>query len=238
MSEQQGGTPFQDPRSATTDYSRLAFVFTQLLRGKAFATIVSVQACSNDGGIVPVGTVDVLPLVNQVDGAGNPTPHTTIYGLPYTRVQGGDNAVIIDPAVGDLGIAVFASRDISNVVATKAQAGPGSNRICDYADGMYIGGLLNGTPVNYVLITDSLAKVFHTTKIVLSAPTVEVDASTKFNVVSPDSEFSGNITAQGTIIGVTQVVQGSGGSAVHLSSHEHSGVTPGGGVSGAPVPGS
>lgn len=237
MTAANGGTPFQNPRSATTDYSRLAFVFTQLLRGKAFATIVSVQACSNDGGVTAVGTVDVLPLVNQVDGAGNPTPHTTIYGLPYTRIQGGDCAVIIDPKPGDLGIAVFASRDISNVVATKAQAGPGSSRICDYADGMYIGGLLNGTPVNYVLITDAMAKVFHTAKIVVQAPEVDVIASTKFNVTSPDSEFSGNITAQGTITGVTEVVAKSGGSAVHLSTHEQSGVTSGTGTSGAPVPG-
>lgn len=231
MTAQNGGTPFQNPRSATTDYSRLAFVFTQLLRGKAFATIVSVQACSNDGGVAPVGTVDVLPLVNQVDGAGNPTPHTTIYGLPYTRIQGGDCAVIIDPQPGDLGIAVFASRDISNVVATKAQANPGSARVCDYADGMYIGGLLNGTPVNYVLITDTLAKIFHTTKIVLSAPTVEVDASTEFHVVSPASEFSGTIHTPQTITGDTDVV--ADGTSGH--NHIHGGVTPGSGDSGPPV---
>ena len=231
----QGGTPFQNPRSATTDYAKLVFVFQQLLRGIATATIVKVVACTNDGGVAAVGTVDVLPLVNQVDGAGNPVPHTTIYGLPYTRIQGGHNAVIIDPQPDDLGIAVFASRDTSNVVATKAQANPGSARVCNYADGMYIGGLLNGVPVNYAAITDALLTVHHETKIVISAPTVEIDASTKFNVVSPDSEFSGNITAQGTITGVTQVVQGSGGSAVHLSTHEHPTAAPG--APSPPTPG-
>lgn len=226
-----GGTPFQDPKSATTEFSRLTFVFTQLLRGKAFATIVKVVACSNDGGIVPVGTVDVVPMVNQVDGANNPVPHTTIYGMPYTRIQGGHNAVIIDPQPGDLGIAVFSSRDISNVVATKAQAGPGSLRVCDYADGMYIGGLLNGVPVNYAAITDAVLTLHHVTKIVISAPTVEVDASTEFHVVSPTSEFSGTIHTPSTITGDTDVV--ADGTSGH--NHIHGGVQPGSGDSGPPV---
>lgn len=119
------------------------------------ATLVRVEACTNDGELSPVGFVDVTPLVNQVDGAGNPTPHVTIFGLPYSRFQGGTSAIILDPQAGDIGVAVFASRDISKVKSTKAQANPGSLRTYDFADGIYLGGLLNGTPTQYIRFTDS-----------------------------------------------------------------------------------
>ena len=131
-------------------YNNLRFVIRQALANVQTATVVQVVACSNDGGISPVGTVDVLILVNQISGQGIPTPHVTMYGLPYLRIQGGSNAVIIDPQPGDIGIAVFASRDITNVKTTKTQANPATFRTHDFADGMYLGGLLNGTPTAYV----------------------------------------------------------------------------------------
>lgn len=233
MSE-PGGSPFQNPASATTPYAQLVFVFQQLLRGVATATIVKVKACTNEGGIVPSGTVDVVPMVNQVDGLGQPVPHDVIYGLPYTRIQGGKNAVIIDPSVGDLGIAVFASRDISSVKAAKAQANPGSARVMDYADGMYIGGLLNAAPENYVVMTDALLKLFHTTKIVLQAPNVEIDASSEFKVDSPDSEFTGNMHTPQTLTADIDVVFGP--DETSSVSHEHPTAAPG--PPSPPTPGS
>jgi hypothetical protein len=234
--------PFQDPVSATTSRSVLAFVFNQLLRGHAFAAMVRVDACSNNGGLTEQGTVDATVLVNQVGGGGtNPTEHISIYGMQYLRIQGGKNAVIMDPQVGDIGIAIFAMRDQTNVIAAKGPASPGSNRVCDYSDGMYLGGLLNGVPTQYVQFlldgdgNPNGINVVSPVKVTIQAPEVDVVASTKFNVTSPDSEFSGNITAQGTITGVTQVVQGSGGSAVHLSTHEHPTAAPG--APSPPTPG-
>ena len=104
-------------------------------------------------GLNPTGTVDVLPLVNQVNGRGNPTPHGIVPRLPFFRVQGGANAVVIDPVVGDIGLAVFADRDVSTVKTTRAQANPGSFRQHDMADGFYLGGFLNGVPTQYVKFT-------------------------------------------------------------------------------------
>jgi hypothetical protein len=87
--------------------------------------------------------------------AGNPIPHDVIHNLPYFRLQGGTNAVIVDPDVGDKGFAVFCSRDISAVKRTKAIANPGSSRRFNWADGLYVGGVLNGTPANYVEVSPS-----------------------------------------------------------------------------------
>ena len=93
-------------------------------------------------------TVDVQPMVHQVDGQGKPTPHGTIYGIPYTSQSGGNGMAVIVPKVGDKGLMVVADRDISKVIASGAPATPGSNRTHDLADGVYIGGFgkINGTP--------------------------------------------------------------------------------------------
>jgi len=209
MSEQFNG--FQQPSSGSSDHNATDFIARMIVGQLATATVVRVEAV--DTAAV---TVDVLPLVGQVDGIGNVTPHGTIYGLPYVRVQGGTNAVIIDPVVGDLGLAVFASRDISSVKANRAPSAPGSARIMDWADGVYIGGVLNGTPLQYVEFTDTGVKVLSPTKITLEAPAIELKGAV---TGTSTAAFVGNVTGAGK----------------SLSTHTHGGVTVGGGTSGPPT---
>jgi hypothetical protein len=169
----------------------------------ATATLVRVTAVTNAGGISPVGFVDILPLVNQTDGAGNAVPHKAISHCPYFRLQGGTNAVIIDPQVGDIGIAVFASRDISSVMANKGQANPGSWRRFDMADGLYVGGVLNGAPSQYVAFTASGISIVTPGNLTFQAANATLDAS-------------GNLTVKG------DVTAGSGGAdSVTLQGHKH-----------------
>jgi len=99
--------------------------------------------------------VTVQPLLNQLDGEGHALPQAPIYQVPYSRIQGGANALIIDPKAGDLGWCVFAMRDMSTVKSTKAQANPASYRMHDAADAMYLGGILNGVPVRWIEISDA-----------------------------------------------------------------------------------
>lgn len=188
-----GGSPFQQGNSAANDYTKLLFVFQQLMRGVATATLVRVDACTNDGGLVPTGTVDVTILVNQVDGNGQPVPHQTIYGLPYGRLQGGSTAFIIDPKVGDIGLAVFASRDISSVKATKAQANPASSRTNDYADGLYWGTFLGDTPTQYVQANDSGITIHSPTKVTVTAPEVDLVATSVVNIQAPTINLKGAV---------------------------------------------
>lgn len=166
------------PSSLWGVYNNIRFVVEQALANVQTATIVKVVACSNSGGISPVGTVDVQILANQVSiGAGGQmvgTPHLTMLGLPYLRVQGGANAIIIDPQPGDIGIAVFASRDITNVKSTKAQANPGSFRMHDFSDGMYLGGLLNGTPVQYLQFGSSGISIVSPVELAGNAPSIHL----------------------------------------------------------------
>lgn len=194
----------QTSNSVATEYLNLVFVIQQLMGGMATATIVRVVACTNDGDLSPAGTVDVLPLVNMLTGDSVAFGHEVLHGLPYSRLQGGDNAVIIDPKVNDLGIAVFASRDISAVVKSKSQANPGSARQFSMSDGMYIGGLLNGAPTQYVQFTDTGITIKSPSKITLEAP--EIDLKGAVVQTGGDVTMSDNLTVQGTVEGVTDVI--------------------------------
>ncbi len=163
------------PSSLWGRYNNLRFVIQQALARIQTASVVEVVSCTNDGGLSPVGSVDVQILVNQVNGNGIPTPHVTMYGLPYLRIQGGANAVIIDPQPGDIGISVFASRDITNVKNTKAQANPGSFRMHDFSDGMYLGGILNGIPAQFVQFSSTGISIVSPMAITVSSPTVSAE---------------------------------------------------------------
>ena len=189
----------QGPTDSTGDYNVDSFLIWSILREVAGARLVKVKAVTNSGSVSPVGFVDVLPLVNQLDGSNNATPHGIVHNLPYFRLQGGTNAVILDPQVDDIGLAIIEDRDISSVKSSKGQANPGSKRIFSMADGLYIGGFLNGTPVQYVQFSAAGIDVVSPTKVTLQAPLVEVDASTSFTVNSPQSGFSGAVIVQGLL---------------------------------------
>lgn len=184
----------QTPQVEGSGYNVLAFVIQQLLTKVNTCAVVKVVACTNAGGVSPVGTVDVQPMVNQMTGARIAVPHGTIYKLPYSRLQGGANAVILDPEPGDIGIVVFSQRDISTVKATKKQSNPGSFRTYNWADGLYIGAILNGTPENYVRIRGESIDVVSTTKVTVAAPVVDVEASTSATVNSPAVTIEGGGT--------------------------------------------
>lgn len=195
----------QDAGDGAGEFGAQSFLVRQILSRVNTATLVKIVAVTNAGGLSPVGFVDVQPLVNQVDGAGNAVPHGVLHHLAYFRLQGGTNAVILDPQVGDIGIAVFADHDISSVVANKAQANPGSWRRFNMADGLYLGGVLNGTPTQYVQFT---------------AAGINVVSPTKVTITAPETDIIGVLKNNGVNVG---------------STHAHSGVQSGGSNTGAPV---
>jgi hypothetical protein len=146
------------PNDSGSDFNAIAFVVSQMTAKMDTAKLVQVQAV-HGGGLAGAGTVDVLPLVQQIDGNGYGTPHGTVYGLPWSRIQGGKNAIICDPQVGDTGYVVAADRDISvlknqspGAVTTKGYL-PGSRRRFSIADGIYAGGCLNVAPNQYLIFT-------------------------------------------------------------------------------------
>lgn len=213
---------FRDPSTAATQSAVLDFLIRQQLAKLRTSTIVQVLSVTNNGGVSPVGTVDIQPLVNQTDGAGNVTALPPVYGVPYLRVQGGTDAIILDPKIGDLGIALFGDRDLSAVIATKKAAAPGSARRNSLSDALYIGGILNGTPTQYVQFSSAGIELLSPTKVTIHAPTVAVE---------------GNMTVTGTVV-TQSTITASGdvtGSGTSLHTHIHSGVQSGTSNTGQPV---
>ena len=144
----QGYPGQQGANDSTTDYNSVVRIVEQVLSRVRTAVIVQIQAVHVDAaGLAPVGFADAVPLVKQMDGGGNTFVHGTVFNLPYFRLQGGANAVIIDPAPGDIGVALICDRDISSVKSTKAAASPGSRRRYSLPDGLYLGGFLNAKPI-------------------------------------------------------------------------------------------
>jgi hypothetical protein len=177
MSSSGYGIGWMTPSDPSGEFNRTSFIISQQLAKLRTMVPVKVMAVlpqsgsgqATQGAVAGAGYVQVQPMISMVDGGGNTTPHGTIYNIPYTRVYGGINAVICDPSVGDIGYMVVADRDISSwktqVVGNQTQGGaaassptaqgsgaitPGSNRRFNLADGIYIGGVLNATPKQYV----------------------------------------------------------------------------------------
>ncbi len=218
----------QGPSSQSSEFDALHFFVSRLLGRINTATLVRVVSCTNDGGLSPVGSVDVQPLVQQVAADGSLVAQPLLYQLPYFRLQGGSSAVILDPAEGDIGIAIFAGHDITNVKATAAEAGPGSYRRFDLADGLYMGGFVNGLPNQYVQFLPNGAGInlVSPTQITAQAPKIYLNG---------DVYQSGGSLNAATVVNTPQVNASTDVSVAGLSviNHTHGGVQPGSGNSGA-----
>lgn len=192
-----------DPTDFAGPYNALSFVIQQAL-GKV-RTMVPVKVLSvQGGGVAAAPTVSVQVLVKMVDGAGNTTSHGQIFNIPVFRYQGQYGAIILDPAVNQVGMLVVADRDISSVQASGgAEAPPGSWRIHDLADGVYCGSLFGGTPSQYIW---------------MNATGITI-ADNNGNVIAMKSgsiAITGNLTVSGTI------TAGFGGAdQVGVQTHEH-----------------
>lgn len=190
---------FMYRENGTSPEAAQEFSVSMILNRISTATEVKVISCTNNGGLSPVGLVDVQPLVNQVDGNNQAVPHGVVHSLLYFRLQGGANAVIIDPEPGDIGLAVFCDHDISSVKANKAQSNPGSSRRFDMADGVYIGGNLNATPSQYVQFSSSGITVTSPTAVTVNAPSSTVNCTTS----SVNATGSAAVTAPAISLGAS-----------------------------------
>ena len=192
------------PNTAGSEYNALQFMIQNAMQGISTAIPVQVQAVN---GLF----VDVLPLVSSVDGYGQAVEPTTLFHLPVFRYHAGVGAVILDPVIGDKGLAVFAQADSSNVqTGTDTPQQPGSFRKHSMSDGFYIGGFHNAAPSVWIEIKQD--------------GTISMVAPTSLTVYSPAVNFAGDVTIDGdaTIGGIS------------FAGHVHGAVQPGGGTSGTP----
>lgn len=194
------------------------------------------------GGLAPVGFLDCQPLPKQVNAGGRPMDYPELVNVPYFRLQGGSNAIIIDPRPGDNGVAVFASRDITGVKRTRGEAIVGSLRRMDLSDAIYCGGILNGAPTQYILFEDAGIHVFSPTKITCTAPDIVLEGANSITADTPILKITGQMVQTGakgsgaqTSGGITNTGGTISSNGITLETHVHGKTMPGSGNTGVPV---
>ena len=197
-----------------SEIGRLQLIIKTALSGVRTSIPVQIIAVTNAGGVSPIGTVDVQPMVNSVDGSGQIWAHGIIHNVPYMRIQGGANGIILDPQINDIGIATVCDRDLSTVqnVGVKINpatghnftSAPGSNRKNDMSDMVYLMTIIGQAPTQYIQ--------FNSAGITITSPTAVT--------INADVTINGTLTNNGHLVG---------------STHTHGGVQTGSGQTGVPV---
>ena len=201
------------PADYSSEIERLKAIINNSLSGLRTAMPVKIISVSNNGGLSPIGTVNVQPMVSMLDGSGNAWPHGIIYTVPYMRIQGGANGIILDPAIGDIGIATVCDRDISTVQNTGKVSAPGSLRKNDMSDMVYLMTIIGATPTQYVQFNSTGINIVSPVAVSITAPAINTNGTWN---------HTGTLTATGDIIGA----------GTHLHIHTHP--DPQGGNTGAP----
>jgi hypothetical protein len=153
--------------------------------------------------------------------------------------QGGGGVTAVFPiAAGDECLVVFSSRCIDNWWALGGVQDAPEFRMHNLSDGFALVGVRNVnrafTPPAGVaaLMSDDGATYVQLNP---TAKTLKMTAPNGINLNGVTIDSSGNVVSPATVTGQTQVVAGSGGSAVHLTTHQHP--TAATGSPSAPTPG-
>lgn len=203
-----------------------------------------VDSCQSSG-VAGSKTVSATPLTQMVDGNGNAYASPSYPSLPHYRIQQGTAAIIMNPRPGDIGVFICSKRDISNVSQGKQPGPPGSTRSFSPSDAVMMGSIYTEDPTYYIDFSDQDKILIHApagvtiesdTAVTVKAPKVTIDAA--------ETTIKGHVTVEGGL----NVAGGSGAAVdgsltttgdvtadgISLTSHTHSGVTPGGGNTGGP----
>lgn len=198
------------PQDTTSDANVQDFLMHQFLMRQSFINLVVVVGVTDGGKFV-----DIRQIVHGFTGTGEKVEKGVVFGVPVWRLQRGNSAVKMTPVVGDIGLAASCDRDITNVKSTGKPGLPGSNRAHSQADAIYLGGLLNQEPTQYIDFADDEITIVSPAKLRVIAPLSSFEGSI---------EVTGSVTAQGDVIGA----------GISLSTHVHGGVESGGSNTSGP----
>ena len=191
-----------NPTDYVDEYNGLIYIINSIISNRVRgAEIVKVIANNGDG------TIDVLPVIKNVDASENAIQETPIFNIKYMEWQYGINAFQAEPAIGDIGLLIVCTKDTKNVKSGIV----GDLGSFELESGIYFGGLKglnqpatqfikmdeNGititTPKTLTVNTTENAIINATKSVTVTATedatingvNVTVNASTKANVVAP-----------------------------------------------------
>lgn len=217
----------------------LDFVIRSIVKGMINTAIPVLIQEVLPGDQNAAGYVRALPLVMCRDPENNSIPNSVIPRLPFYRYYAGRAAIVCDPVVGDIGLAVFAQQDSSRVNKETTEPQPaGSFRNFDMSDGFYFGGFYKGAgDTTIVFDQNGNITVNAPESCVVNTKNGTINATQKMTVNSPQTEFTGNVKINQdlTVVGNTTSAGGDVvASGISLKSHVHSGVQGGPSDTGGP----
>ncbi len=226
------------PQDTATDANSQQFLMHQFLMGKSFITLAIVTSVNESGEVV-----SVKPMVEGFTGGGDLIPNSVIHGVPVWRLQRGASAVIMPPVEGDIGLIAICDRDITAVKKTKQSALPGSNRTHSYSDAIYLGGVLNAEPSQYVKFANDGIDIVSPLVVNVNGDIISINAESRAEINAPEILLNGQVgQGEGSYGGtahfknkVTSDVDFQAGD-ISLVGHRTSGVQSGTGTSGTPIP--
>lgn len=233
---QKGEFSFK-PQDVNCEANINEFIFNTLMSRHSFVQLVIVNK-------VKAGPLlDVMPLVSGFSADGSRIDNSTVFNVPVWRLQRGPSAVIMDPIEGDIGLMLCCDRDITKVRDEKKESLPASKRVHSKSDGIYLGGVLNAEPSQYVKFSNDGIDIVSPLVVQVNGNTVVVNADEKISLNAPVIEANGHLTqgsgsyAGDAMFGGTITATGEiTGSGIKLSTHNHSGVERGSSNTDSPNP--
>lgn len=232
---QKGEFSFK-PQDVNCEANINEFIFNTLMSRHSFVQLVIVKK-------VKAGPLlDVMPLVSGFSADGSRVDNSTVFNVPVWRLQRGASAVIMDPIEGDIGLMLCCDRDITKVRDEKKESLPASKRVHSKSDGIYLGGVLNAEPSQYVKFANDGIDIVSPLVVQVNGNAVVVNADEKISLNAPIIEangqltqgsgsYAGNATFGGTLTATGEIT----GNGIHLSTHKHGGVQTGSGNTGTPT---
>ncbi|EPB4205602.1 TPA: phage baseplate protein [Yersinia enterocolitica] len=189
--------PYSQSQNQSNDSDAFASSFNKLLNSNYFIRLATVTAVR---GAAPNLVVDVLPLVAEVRSSDRTIIQgSQIYNIPVWRLQRGSSAIIMNPVAGDIGLIAVCDVDISVARAARKESVPGSNRKHSQSDAIYLGGLLNGQPTQFIEFADDALNITSPNPVNITCSKANITAPDGVEMQTPLLHVSGNITADGNI---------------------------------------
>ncbi len=178
MSKSKGVANYED---LTSEYNALNFIITSIIKSTVntcYAVTVTKVDADNQ-------KVTVKPLIAQIDADNNKIELSEIFEIPYFRYSAGRTAVKLDPVAGDIGVLIIFKSDSNNIkTGDNSQILPNTFLNYPLYSGIYIGGMLNNDPENYIEIKDDSITINANKKIVINCQTAEINADSEVNINS------------------------------------------------------
>lgn len=151
-------------------------IVMSLMSGMYTGELVEVVDVSTTG-LNPVGFVSVKSLTLRINADNENMEDGIVHNVPYFRLQGGTNAIICDPEIGDIGFCGICSRDISQVKKIRSYSGVNSKRKFDISDAFFFGGWSSKTPEQYIMFTKDGIKMKSKGDIDINGLTIKSDGT-------------------------------------------------------------